>query len=115
MRTLKKYKNISKDEKTLLDKCSKAIRSIDPAAVVILYGSRARGDAEQLSDYDLLVLSDLYVDIEREDLFRRQLFPIEIETGYVFTIFLYSKNDWNSPLYQAMPFCQNIERDGILL
>ncbi len=115
MKQLQEYKTGAEEEKILLTRCRTAIESIDPAADVILYGSRARGDAEPASDYDLLILTDGEVTLKREDAFRRQLFPIEIETGAVLTVILLSKKDWNSALYGAMPFYQNIERDGVIL
>lgn len=96
-------------------KCSKVIKEIDPSAEVILYGSRARGEAEPDSDYDLLILVDGEVTLEREDIFRRRLFPIELETGAVLTIILMNRKDWSSPLYSAMPLCQNIKKEGIIL
>ena len=40
----------------LLNGCKKAIRDVLPDAEVILYGSRARGDAKNYSDYDLLII-----------------------------------------------------------
>jgi len=86
MKQLKDYKVINELEKAILMKCRSAIKSIDPFAEIILYGSRARGDAEPESDYDLLILADGEVTLEREDVFRRQLFPIELETGGVLTI-----------------------------
>ncbi len=85
-------------------RCRKAIKSIDPTAEVILYGSRARGSTEQDSDYDLLVLSDGDVTLEREDMICNRLYKIELETGAVITAFGYNRHQWNSPLYQAMPF-----------
>jgi len=115
MKQLQEYKTGAEEEKILLTRCRTAIESIDPSAEVILYGSRARGDAEPASDYDLLILTDGEVNLKREDVFRRQLFPIEIETGAVLTVILLSKKDWNSALYGAMPFYQNIERDGVIL
>ncbi len=115
MKQLAKYKTGAEKEKILLTRCRTAIESIDPSAEVILYGSRARGDVEPDSDYDLLILIYGKVDLKREDAFRRQLFPIEIETGAVLTVILLSKKDWNSALYGAMPFYQNIERDGVIL
>jgi predicted nucleotidyltransferase len=115
MKQLKEYEAKGEEEKILLRRVRTAIEKMDFSAEVILYGSRARRDAKPESDYDLLILSDGLVTLEREDALRRQLFPIEIETGVVFTVFLISRKDWNSPLYGAMPFYQNIERDGAIL
>ncbi len=115
MKQLQEHTAISGDEKILLMKCRSVIKSIEPAADLILYGSRARGDAEQESDYDLLILTEGEASLEREDFFRRQLFPIELDTGAVLTVILISHNDWNSALYSAMPFYKNIKRDGVVL
>jgi predicted nucleotidyltransferase len=115
MKHLKKYKARRKEDEILLSNLRNAIDKIDPSAEVILYGSRARGDAAPESDYDLLILVDGPVNLKREDVFRRQLFPIEIETGAPLTVILVSRKDWQSPLYAAMPFYQNIQRDGIIL
>ena len=106
---------MSKEEKILLLRCRDAIKNIDPSGEVILYGSRARGEAEPESDYDLLILVDGEATLEREDLFRRQLFPIELEAGAVLTIILINREDWSSSLYKAMPLYQNIKKDGVVL
>jgi len=115
MKQLKEYEAKGEEEKILLARIRTAIEKIDSSVEVILYGSRARGDAKPESDYDLLILSDGLVTLVQEDILRRQLFPIEIETGAVFTVILISRKDWNSALYGAMPFYQNIERDGAIL
>ena len=115
MRQLVEYKGKSELNMILLLRCRNAIKNIDTSADVILYGSRARGDAKPESDYDLLIITDGDVTLEREDIFRKQIFPIELETGYVLTVFLISRKDWNSSLYNVMPLYQNIKRDGILL
>ena len=115
MKKLREYMVITKDERSLLKRCRNAMEFIDHSVKVILYGSRARGDAEPESDYDLLIITDREVNLKREDIFRRQLFPIELETGVVFTVILVSRKDWDSALYGAMPFYQNVERDGIVI
>ena len=99
----------------LLIRCREAIKEVIPEATVILYGSRARGDGEPDSDYDLLVLLDETVDWQIEDRIRQSLYPLELETGRVLTVVCYSKGDWHSPIYQAMPFVREVEREGVVL
>lgn len=102
-------------EKELLDRCKRTIRAIDPTADVILFGSRARGDADNDSDYDLLILTDGDSGLKCEEPILRALFPIELETGAVLTFLLYNKHIWDSDLYRAMPFHRNIDSEGITL
>jgi len=115
MRHLKQSKLRDNKEKLFLKRCLNAIRKIDPGTDVILYGSRARGDAEPESDYDLLIVTDGESSLEREDFFRRSLFPIELESEVVITVTLIDRTAWNSALYDAMPFYRNVRRDGVLL
>jgi len=102
-------------DKILLGRCKEAIKRIVPEAIIILYGSRARGDARPDSDYDLLVLVEGENSLELEDRIRQSLYPIELDTGAVLTVVCYSKKEWYSPVYQAMPFVKNVEREGITL
>lgn len=115
MRRLTKCPNISRKDKNILLRCRESIHKISPKAKVILYGSRAHGDAIPESDYDLLVLVHHPVTLKEEDIFRQQLFPIEIETGCVLTLNAYHSSDWDSVLYKVMPFRQNVEREGLVI
>lgn len=115
MKQLNEFKPKSKGEKELLIRCRNAVKDFDPSAEIILYGSRARGDAKSESDYDLLIIIDGETNLKREDDFRRRIFPIELETGAVLTVILTNKKDWNSALYDAMPLYQNIKREGVIL
>jgi len=102
-------------DESILKKCGEAIRRVDPSAEVILYGSRARGDHRDDSDYDFLIIVDGEVAADKEDIIREQLYPVELDTGCVLTVFMISRSEWNSPLYIAMPFYQNVRREGITL
>jgi len=115
MKFLVANKAVTDREKSILTRCRDIMKKIDPSADVILCGSRARGDAQHDSDYDLLVLTENNASLLYEDKIRRLIFPIELETGAVLTLMLINKHEWNSPLQKASPFSQNVERDGIIL
>lgn len=89
-----------------------SIKSIDTKAQVIIFGSRARGDAKKESDWDILILTDYPVSTEIERTFRNNLFEIEIETGEVFSTFVYQKQIWNSK-HKVTPLYRNIKREGV--
>ena len=99
----------------LVKRCREAIRQAVPDADVILYGSRARGDAHEYSDYDILIIVDGPVDMAVEKRIRDNVYPLELETCEVLTLIVYSKKEWDSPLYRAMPLHKNIDREGVLL
>jgi len=115
MRTITESKILSEKEKALLERCKKAVKIIDSSAEIILYGSRARGSAQKDSDYDLLILVDGDVNLEKEDIICRGLYPIEMETMQTLSAFVFSRKVWDSPLYQSIPLYQNVEREGIIL
>ena len=108
------WKPLNADIK-LLKRCKKAIRQVVADADVILYGSRARGDANEYSDYDILVLIDGPVSISLKERFVDQTLSLELETGAVLTLMTYNRQQWDTPLYRAMPFRKNVDREGVLL
>lgn len=102
-----------KSEDSLISsRIRKLIREIDPYADVILYGSRARGDYNPESDWDILILVDATVDLDYERLFRHKLYDLELETGEVFSISVYNITDWKSR-YWMTPLFQNVSKEGV--
>jgi len=97
----------------ILSKVKEAVLQLEPSAEVILYGSRARDDFREYSDWDFLVLVDGLVDTARTDRIRRILFDIELETDQVISSIIRSRQDWNSPRYSVVPLHKNVEREGI--
>ena len=88
------------------------VNEIDDSAEVILYGSRARGNAKKESDWDILILTSYPVSIEIERSFRNNQIDLEIETGEVFSTFVYQKQDWNTR-HKVTPLYHNIKREGV--
>ncbi len=90
-----------------------AVMQVDPAAEVYLFGSRARGDANKFSDWDVLILSSRLVDENLKDLVRNKFLEIEISTDQIITSLIYSKSTWHN--HSVTPLFQNIHREGLRL
>jgi len=90
------------------------IKRIDPKAKVVLFGSRARGDAKKDSDWDLLILIDSLNIRELEDLFRDKIYDLELETGEIISMFVYNNKDWNSR-HKITPLYKSIKKEGVVL
>ncbi len=99
----------------LLDSIRDAVLAIEPTAQVVLYGSRARGDALPDADWDLLVLLDGPVDGRRASAVRRRVYEIEWDTGEVLSTIVRSRQEWESTVSKATPFHAHVEREGVRL
>lgn len=88
----------------LLNKVKEAVLKIEPSAGIILYGSRAREDFHEGSDWDFMILVDGEVDDKRTDKIRHQLYEIEWETGDVLCSIVRSRAEWESPDYRVIHY-----------
>ena len=83
-------------------------------ASAYLYGSRARGDAGNDSDWDIIIIAD--DSIASDDAFERFAFPfteVGWHLGEQITPLLYTKSEWNAERNTA--FYLNVETDAIRL
>lgn len=91
------------------------IKLQDPSAEVILFGSHARGQATDESDWDILILIDRpKKNRATEDKYRDELFLLELEIGESISTFVYSKTDWETKHFYT-PLYQNIKKEGVTL
>ena len=89
------------------------ILKIEPTAQLILYGSRARGDAKPDSDWDLLLLTEKNKFSFQEEMeIRTPITLVELEIGEMISLQIYNKMEWNSKYYFT-PYFENIQQDGI--
>lgn len=104
---------LNMQQKELLDKIKKIVKRMYPDAKIILYGSRAKGNAQKDSDWDLLILIENDLSEKEKIRIRYELFEIEWETDEVISSIIHSKSEWNNSIMQATPFYQNVVHEGI--
>jgi predicted nucleotidyltransferase len=102
-------------DRTLLEKCKTAVQRLVPEATLILYGSRARGDASPASDYDVLILVDVDVQPDLEDRIGDALYEIELEHDAVISALVFNRQVWNEARYRALPLHESVDREGVVL
>lgn len=104
---------IQQDEK-ILNLIRTTIREVEPNAQIILYGSRARGDAHKGSDWDVLVIVDKpRLTVEEKGNIENPVWDKGLGMGEEINVFAHSKKQWE----QAPPslFKFNIMNEGIAL
>jgi len=92
-----------------------SVKSIDPKATIILFGSFARGENTKDSDIDILILTDNnHISIHDENAIKYPIYDLEFETGKIISPIVLSKSDWQLN-HCITPFFANIKREGIEL
>ena len=87
-------------------------RRILPNGEVILFGSQARGDAREDSDWDLLVLIDKDKKThEDEDNYAYPFDELGWNYGVAINSILHTKKHWEKG--KIFPFYKNVMREGI--
>ncbi len=92
----------------------KAVLDIVPTAEVILFGSRARGDFHERSDWDLLVLTDgdeVTAKLMKKEL-RNRLLDLELSTNQSIFAMVYSHDFWENR-FSGTPIYLEIKKDGV--
>lgn len=88
-----------------------AVLSVYENAEVILFGSRARGDYKEDSDWDVLVLTKKDEDdFSSKRLIRDALYELELSSGEIITSIIRSKIFWNR--LRSTPLYWEVQKDG---
>lgn len=83
------------EQQEILSKIKAAVREVIPDAKVYLFGSRARGDWHEESDWDILVLTDETVNRSLKKKVRHQIFPISLAINDFIDCTVVNHQNWN--------------------
>lgn len=88
--------------KEILSCIKAAVQELIPDAKVYLFGSRARGDWNEESDWDILVLTKEKYSKKVKWQIHDKLFPYSVSIGALFQFVVASEEDWNNaPAYYS--------------
>ena len=102
-----------KTKNSIPQKVKEAVLALDPDAEVVLFGSRARGDHHEESDWDFLVLTSQEANRRLKKEVRDALWEIEVQEDTLINSLFISKKMWQTK--KGWPIHDNVENEGIAI
>ncbi len=102
------------EEQVWLDAYRNALRTRHPGVVtrMVIYGSKARGDAREDSDLDILLVVKDGTDRLKVPL-REIGYDLAATSDAVPSILAYTEEEWEDRKRRGYPFQQAVEREGV--
>ncbi len=82
---------------------------------IILFGSRARGDADTESDMDVLVILDQPINRKTREIASECTWQAGFDAGIVVAAILFTRDEWDNGPEHYSPLAQAVRSDGILV
>jgi predicted nucleotidyltransferase len=110
----KRTLQLTESEQEWLDAFRAALAAEYPGVVekILIYGSKARGDAGPDSDLDVLLIVKDHAAAQKRAL-RRIGYGLAAATDVVPSIMAYTCTEWEQRKQTGSPFRQSVERDGV--
>ena len=108
----KEHTTAEKQQQILAAIKDKAKTVVPADSEVILFGSRARGDAHEGSDWDILILLDKdHIQFSDYGQYSYPFRELGWELGQYINVVLITKKRWQEDV--ASPFYENVTEEGI--
>jgi len=101
------------ERQQVLQIVKKAVHEVDDKAEIILFGSRARGDFHDESDWDFLILTEEKNEWLAWEKIREKLFESELKTNEAFSSIVHTKTNWEN--FGLSFFYKEVQKDGIII
>ena len=114
---MKSFESVSlmKNESDAIKAAIKMLKSEFSVSKVILFGSKARGDHDEHSDIDLLVVASRLLHWKEEKAIVGALFDIGMEYDVIFSPLFTFSDEWERGIFTEFPVCREISHDGAVV
>jgi predicted nucleotidyltransferase len=107
--------SLMKNESEAIEAAIRMLKSEFSVSKLILFGSKARGDHDEHSDIDLLVVASKLLHWKEEKAIVGALFDIGMEYNVIFSPLFTSVDEWENGIFTEFPVYQEISRDGAVV
>jgi predicted nucleotidyltransferase len=104
---------LSDKEKNAIREATRRLKEKFPVKEVILFGSKARGDSDEESGIDLLLVTSRSIHWKERQAIIHALFDLGMKHDVIFSILDTTESDFNKGIFTAFPIYQEIIREGV--
>ena len=105
--------SIKDNEKKAVLEASAMLREAFPVKEVVLFGSKARGDDDEESDIDLLVLTSQPVSWNERKAINNALYEIQMKYDIIISTLITTVTEWNEGTFSVLPIHGEISDQGV--
>ena len=103
------------NEEAAIREATRILKERFPVKEIILFGSKARGDSDQESDIDLLLLTTKPIHWKERHEILDVLFEVEMKHDVVISLIVNTLHDWNDGICTVLPIHEEINREGVAM
>jgi len=107
--------SLGKREREAIASAARLLKERFPIDRVILFGSKARGDADAHSDINLLLISSKALHWKEEKAVVEALFDIGMEHDVIFSPLFATSEEWENGVFKTFPIYDEITREGAVV
>jgi len=100
-------------EKEAIREATKMLKEKFPVKEIILFGSKARGESDEESDIDLLLVTKGSIHWRDRQAIIHALFDLGMKHDVIFSILDTTESDFDKGIFTAFPIFQEIIREGV--
>ncbi len=104
---------IKGNERDAVLEASAMLREAFPVKEVVLFGSKARGDDDEESDIDLLVLTSQPVSWNERKAINNALYEIQTKYDIIISTLITTVAEWNEGTFSVLPIHGEISDHGV--
>lgn len=103
------------NEKEAIREATRMLKERFPIKEVILFGSKARGDSDEESDIDLLLLAKEPLHWKERHRIVEALFDVEMKYSVVISIIVNTVQDWREGICTVLSLHKEINGEGVMI
>lgn len=112
LKTLEDIRLKPRDRDAIMAACS-LLRARFPVSSITLFGSKARGDDDEESDIDLLILTSIKLTWSERWAITEALYPIQLAHDVVISTLVITEDEWDNGVHQVLPIRAEIQEQGV--